>query len=229
MNKYFGFYELKAASIPTVPWERFSCESILDENLLWTIRVAVEDSNDLNLPRIIGAKAEEAQKTGREYLKKYSDNGLVIYYPYFLADKSGVLEISSKRIVIEAVEKDLWNLVTYGKRDVTIIIPALQDNDNADNNDKSDYNRNTNNNDNAYHDYFIRNKVRAEFDGDRNFLNEKEITDLLRNVSIMKGRFRDELSSGKSIFAEWSYAYNTDIFQKPIGERYLVFYELRTV
>ena len=50
------------------------------------------------------------------------NRGIVTYYPYFIAEKSGTLEISNTRIVIEAVEGDLWRLVTEGERDVTIMI-----------------------------------------------------------------------------------------------------------
>lgn len=47
---------------------------------------------------------------------------MVIYYPYFLAEKSGTLNVFSDRIIIEAVKDDLWNLVTYQDKEVTIII-----------------------------------------------------------------------------------------------------------
>lgn len=199
MNKYFGFYELKSINLPTVPWERFTRETSLDEGLLWTIRVAVEKSNDLNLPRRIGARADEALSAGNEFLDKYSERGLVIYYPYFIAEKSGVLEINSNYVLMEAVERDLWNLVTHGKRDVTVIIPSGKD---------------------------IR---EAQYHGRHDFLKWEEIEELLKYAAVIKGRFRDSLSEGKSIFAEWSFAYNTDANKQPIGNRYLVFYELRAV
>ena len=199
MNKYLGFYQLKALNLPSVPWEPFTPETKLDEGLLWTIRIAVEDCNDLNLPRLIGANSNEACSKGRELLDRYRGRGLVIYYPYFIAEKSGVLEISNARTVIEAVDKDLWNLVTYGRKDVTIVIsPAAE-------------------------------AERIEYHGDDTFLSLNEINEIRRYTAVIKGKFRDDLSEGRSVLSEWSYAYNTDICNKPIGDRYLVFYELRTV
>lgn len=199
VNKYLGFYQLKAINIPTVPWKQFTTETELDEGLLWSVRVAVLDSNDLNLPRLIGARSEEACLKGRELLDRFSDRGLVIYYPYFIAEKSGVLEISSCRTVIEAVDKDLWNLVTHGRRDVTIVIASAG---------KSEI---------------------AQYHGDPDFLSPEEMSEIKRYAAVIKGRFRGDLSEGRSVLAEWSFAYNTDIDKKPIGGRYLVFYELRTV
>ena len=199
MNKYLGFYQLKALNLPTVPWEEFMPETKLDEELLWTVRVAVEDSNDLNLPRLVGANSNEACRKGRELLDRYWGRGLVIYYPYFIAEKSGVLDISSSRTVIEAVDKDLWNLVTHGRKDVTIVISS---------NAKTEM---------------------VQYHGDSSFLSPEEIDEIRRYTAVIKGKFREDLSEGSSVLAEWSYAYNTDIANKPMGDRYLVFYELRTV
>lgn len=199
VNKYLGFYQLKALNLPTVPWEQFAPDTKLDDKLLWTVRVAVLDSNDLNLPRLVGANSEEACSKGRELLDRYSGRGLVIYYPFFIAEKSGVLEISSNRIVIEAVDSDLWNLVTHGRKDVTIVISA-------DGNAES-----------------------VEYHGDKDFLTLDEVDEIRRYTAVIKGKFREDLCEGKSVLAEWSFAYNTDIDNEPIGDRYLVFYELRTV
>lgn len=195
MNKLMGFYELKAINIPTVPWERYSNAVALDRNMLWTIRVAVKSGDDLNLPRAVGVTAEEAEEKGSAFLEKYEDNGMVIYYPYFIADKSGVIDIRSNRTVIEAVDKDLWNLVTHGRKDVTVI---LEDCD-------------------------------AKYMGDEAFLTGEELDILLKYINRIKSYYRGVLSEGKSIMAEWSFAYNTDNHRKPLGEKYLVFYELRSI
>jgi len=196
MNKYMGFYELRSINLPTVPWKQFTADTALDAGLLWTVRVAVEKGNDYHLPRAVGVTADEAVRQGKELLAEYAGKGIVIYYPYFIAEKSGTLDINGERTVIEAVEKDLWNLVTFGRKNVTVIVPAGQE---------------------------------AEYFGEKGFLNENEVKELLRCGSVISGRYRQELSEGKSILAEWSYAYNTDIKYKQIGDRYLVFYELRTV
>jgi hypothetical protein len=199
LNKYFGLYELKSISIPTVPWRIFTRETELDPGLLWTVRVAVEDNKDLNLPRIVGSKSDEAVRMGRKFLDKFSSRGIVLFYPYFIAEKSGVLEIGGNRTVIEAVDKDLWNLVTYGRKNVTIILSYKQNMENS------------------------------QYIGDASFLCDEDLCELKEYASVIKGRFRDELSEGKSILAEWSYAYNTDISHQSIGAKYLVFYELRSV
>ena len=190
-----GFYELKAISLPTVPWQLFTADTVLDGSLLWTVRVAVERNNDLNLPRAVGVTAEEAIRKGRELLKGYAGKGMVIYYPYFIAQKSGVLDMNCHRTVIEAVDKDLWNLVTHGRKNITAV--------------------------------FSSQRPDVQYFGDKAFLSSEEIEELLKYSAAIRGRFREELSEGKSILAEWSYAYSTDIQHEPIGARYLVFYELR--
>lgn len=197
MNKYLGFYELKSLNIPTVRWERFTYDTELDRSKLWTIRVAVEKSKDLHLPRLIGAGAEEAEKKGKELLEVYSNRGMVIFYPYFIAEKSGVLEINNTRTVIEAVENDLWNLVTFGIKNVTMVYPNAPNGGNI-----------------VYH-------------GDREFLSCEELDELRRCSGVIRGAYRDELNEGRSMLAEWSFAYDTDVSRQPGSERYLVFFELR--
>lgn len=202
MNKYMGFYELKSLSIPTVPWKLFDTDAVLDPQLLWTVRVATIAGSDLNLPRAVGVDADEACLKGRAFVEEYRNKGMVIYYPYFIAEKSGILDMNSERTVIEAVDKDLWNLVTYGRKDVTVITAAGMNEGSA--------------------------RV-LRFEGDNAFMEPGELEELLRYGSVIRGRFRDEINEGSSILAEWSYAYNTDISRRPVGERYLVFYELRGI
>jgi hypothetical protein len=128
MNKLEGFLALRESGLPSVPWKEYTKETILDNNILWTVRSAVAVGEDLNLPRIVGANAAEAKDFAENLLNSLEVNDLVLYYPYFIALKSGVIDISRGRVVIEAVKEDLWNLVTYNKKDVTIIF----DNDNLD-------------------------------------------------------------------------------------------------
>lgn len=195
LNKLMGFFELKELNIPTVPWQKYTPETMLDESMLWTLRVAVNSGNDLNLPRLVGVTAAEAREKGNILLEKYKDIGLVIYYPYFIADKSGVIDISSSQTVIEAVDKDLWNLVTYGHKNVTVFIKGQS----------------------------------PEYIGNRAFMGQDELDALLRFSGIIRSSYREIISTGKSIIAEWSFAYNTDVDHKPLGEKYLVFYELRSI
>lgn len=195
INKLMGFYELKAMNIPTIPWKKYTDASMLDENILWTIRVALQSGHDLNLPRAVGVAAKEAAEKAEAFLKAYGDNCTVIYYPYFIADKSGVMDISSGRTVIEAVDKDLWNLVTHGRKDVTMILE----------------------------------EGNLRFEGNKEFLSGNELKLLLDNGDRIRSYYRALLVEGKSIIMEWSFAYNTDISRRVCGEKYLVFYELRSV
>lgn len=121
MNKYIGFYELKSIGLPAVQWRIFNYDTDLDPKLLWTVRVAVETGADLNLPRFVGVSSEAALEEGRKLVDQFGEKGMVVYYPYFIAVKSGVIEVASDMLVIEAVDRDLWNLVSYGRKNLTII------------------------------------------------------------------------------------------------------------
>lgn len=121
MNKLMGFLELKEMSLPSIPWKQYTGNEKLSAKNLWTIRSAVYRGEDLNLPRLVGENTENATKFANNLLHKLGDNGMVIYYPYFIANKSGTLEVKRNRVVIEAVKNDLWNLVTYSDHEVTII------------------------------------------------------------------------------------------------------------
>jgi len=122
MNKLMGFYELRDMSLPTVPWKEYTGKEKLDSNFLWTIRSAVFEGDDLNLPRMVGEGASESTAFADELLSAMKNKGIVIYYPYFLAKKSGTLNVYNNKVIIEAVNQDLWNLVTYADREVTIEI-----------------------------------------------------------------------------------------------------------
>lgn len=217
MNKYMGFYELKGINIPSVPWQLFTEETELDPGLLWTVRTAVECGSDTSLQRAVGVTAREAEAKGRQFLKDYAGYGIVIYYPYFIAEKSGVIDISGDKTIIEAVDRDLWNLVSDGLKEVTIIAQK----------DASAISK---------YEPAERSSVQMPsgspgicFIGNREFLTDDELSELLGFASVIRGRFREEISEGRSVIAEWSYAYNTDIRHEPAGSRYLVFYELRSL
>lgn len=195
MNKLLGFYELKDSVLPTIPWKEFNKDVKLDSNVLWTVRSAVYRGEDLNLPRAVGVNASEAYMFASDLFDKMKDKGIVVYYPYFLAEKSGNINIFQNKIVIEAVKEDLWNLVTYSDRDVTIEVVG----------DTVWYN------------------------GDEKFLSEDELEKLLFNAKRAKQMFRDELLEGKSAMLEWSFAYPSNLDKKRSGQKYLVFYEARTV
>lgn len=195
MNKLLGFYELKQSGLPTVKWEEFDSSIVLDDSRLWTIRSAVYQGDDLNLPRKVGVSAQEAWEFASELANKLRTRGMVIYYPYFIAEKSGTLEIKSDEIIIEAVKDDLWNMVTYSDRAVTLRYAGDV----------------------------------VSVNGDAGFLHQDETEQILANVALVRRLFRDDILEGSSILLEWSFAYDCDAAKKVTGEKYLVFYEARTV
>lgn len=121
MNKLEGLYELQKLNIPSVNWKVFTDSTKLDEQHLWTIRTAVYEGKDLDLPKLFGADAQTAEKFARRISKKIGNNGIVIYYPYLIAQKSGNLQISGNSIVIEAIKGDLTPLLRGNAVDVTYI------------------------------------------------------------------------------------------------------------
>ena len=195
MNKLLGFYELKDSVLPTIPWKEFNKEVKLDSNILWTVRSAVYRGEDLNLPRAVGVNALDAYMFASELYASMKNRGIVVYYPYFLSEKSGNINIFMNKIVIEAVKDDLWNLVTYSDRDVTI---EVTEND-------------------------------IVYNGDEKFFSEDELDELILNARKAKQMFREDLLEGKSAMLEWSFAYPSNLKKERDGEKYLVFYEARTV
>ena len=196
MNKLMGFLELKEMRLPSIPWRQYTGKEEFDENFLWTIRSAVYRGDDLNLPRSVGKDSKESQEFANHLLKKLKDKGIVIFYPYFIARKSGTLEVRTSSVVIEAVPDDLWNLVTYSDREVTIIVGTSNE---------------------------------MQFSGNKGFLSQDEIRQLLKYVPEIKKIFRDDLLQGRSALLEWSYAVSCDKDKNPVNDEYLVFYEARTV
>lgn len=83
MNKLLGFYELKNSMLPTIPWKEYKMDTVLDSDILWTVRTAVYKGEDLNLPRSVGTTAEAAIEFAKSTFQRYGKNGMIIYYPYF--------------------------------------------------------------------------------------------------------------------------------------------------
>lgn len=124
MNKLQGFLELEDANLPSIPWKEFDEITILEDTKLYTIRVATYQGRDLGLPKRIGISGKEGYPFALDLYKKYKETGegIVIYYPYFQANKSGNIIVSLNEEVIEGVLGDLWNLNQKNQRNVTIII-----------------------------------------------------------------------------------------------------------
>lgn len=195
INKLLGFFELKEINLPTVSWKEYTSGTELDSDTLWTIRSAVYFGDDLNLPRAVGVTANEAMEFANKLIEKMGDRGIVVYYPYFKASKSGTLKIGNDNIVVEAVKNDLWNLVTYSERDLTIISSGYD----------------------------------TEYFGRRDFLPLQEQEQIFSYVAEIRRLFRDEFLEGKELLLEWSFAQECDLKKEPVGEEYLIFYELRTI
>ena len=196
MNKLMGFLELKEMKLPSVPWKQYTGKENFEDRYLWTVRSAVYRGNDLNLPRSIGESSKVSKKFADQLLKEMNNNGIVIYYPYFIANKSGTLEVRSDKVIIEAVKDDLWNLVTYSEREVTIITDI-------------DGNK--------------------SIIGNANFISNVELDSLSKHIPEIRKLFRNDLLQGKAALLEWSFAQSCNASKEPIGEKYLVFYEARTV
>jgi len=195
MNKLMGFFELKNLNLPIIPWEEYTGTQSFSEDRLWTIRTALFKGQDQNLPRYIGVDGKKAKECADRLYNEFKDKGIVIFYPYFIAQKSGNLCVNNDKTIIEAVRGDLWNLVTYSKRDVTIVLSG--------------------------------NKI--ENDGDKDFLDNTELDEILKYIPQIKQEFKEILLEGKNILLEWSFAYDCDSKKNIIGDKYLVFYEARAV
>lgn len=193
MNKLEGFYFFKEVLIPTVEWQEYSGQKLSDD-FLWTVRSAVISGDDFNLPRLVGAVAEEAQAFADSLVKNLDGKGMVIVYPFFIASVSGTLVVENEKTTLECVLGDLWNLVTYGKPDFSAVF-----------------------------------KGEAVQTYGKSPIEEFEINQLLSYSEKLKRAFREQLAEGKSIYAEWSFAFKTDKTKRPIGEKFTVFYELKTV
>lgn len=197
MNKLQGFYEMKRMGIPVVPWKPYTGKETFEPECLWTVRVAVQDGFDFNLPRAVGVNAGEALAKARQFLTKLSAEDLVVYYPYFIAIKSGILEIQADKTILEAVEKDLWNLTTLGKKNLTIVI-----------------NRHTG--------------TVCKY-GEEDFLSAEETAEIMHYAEKIRRSYRQYIFGSSSLLLEWHYALHCDAHGNPVGDKYLVFTECKSV
>ena len=158
------------------------------------MNLPMERSASVQMP--LSRISKVSKKFADQLLKEMNNNGIVIYYPYFIANKSGTLEVRSDKVIIEAVKDDLWNLVTYSEREVTIITDI-------------DGNK--------------------SIIGNANFISNEELDSLSKHIPEIRKLFRNDLLQGKAALLEWSFAQSCNASKEPIGEKYLVFYEARTV
>lgn len=120
MNKLLGFYELRDSSLPVVSWKEYNPKTTkFKGNNLWTIRTALYRGNDVNLPKRVGCTSREAEYFAKHMWNTFNNKGMVVYYPYFIAKKSGTLCVKNNSYIIEAVRGDLWNMVSLNDKDIT--------------------------------------------------------------------------------------------------------------
>lgn len=195
MNKLEGLYELKNLKIPSIDWQIYNHDTILDNNRLWTIRSAVYKGLDLNLPRLFGKDAHTSKLFADKLLNQIKDKGIVIYYPYLIAEKSGILQFKKDRTIVEVVEGDLGNLLNGSKVDVT----------------------------------YIWNAEAKEITGDKDFLSFNDQISLLSYVDYLKRRYSEYMILGYEIQLEFSFAFDSTSNGDKVGNRKLIFFEIRTL
>jgi phosphohistidine swiveling domain-containing protein len=95
-------------------------ELALSKSRTWTVRTClVGGSPDMEygLKRAVGIPADQVTNRLMEFHDYYNGLNLTIVfvvYPYFLASKSGIIEIHHKEQIIEAVDGEQWRLTEEG-------------------------------------------------------------------------------------------------------------------
>ncbi len=123
MNKYIGLLTLKEYRFPTINWKCFNQDTLLDASFLWTIRLAAYyDSNDFGLPCYLGMKSDDAICKGLDLYRSYDMSEYIIMcYPYFVAIKSGTIDLRQDYDVIEVVFGNCTELTRNNNVDLTMI------------------------------------------------------------------------------------------------------------
>ena len=86
----------------------------------WTVRsclVGAYARNEFGLKRAVGISADQVTSRLEEFNQYYQNLNLravFIVYPYFSADKSGIIEIRDSEYIIEAVKGSQWKLTEEG-------------------------------------------------------------------------------------------------------------------
>ena len=95
-------------------------ELSLSPNETWTVRsclVGAYTRNEFGLKRAVGISADQVASRLEEFSQYYQNLNLravFIVYPYFSADKSGIIEIRDSEYIIEAVKGSQWKLTEEG-------------------------------------------------------------------------------------------------------------------
>ncbi len=110
-SRILCFYAIKALysqGVPCVPLEEYNKHTKLSNDKLWTVRTSPINQKGVygDTPKLIGKKSEYVHRWIAMCPSAYK----FFYYPYFIAEKSGLLYIHHRKITIEATKGDLWNL-----------------------------------------------------------------------------------------------------------------------
>lgn len=112
---------LNHLDLPTIPWEVCNTTMTLNNHILWTVK------NEPFRPEwgTIFGKIGITSKQVKEYvIKEYPQlekRRLLICYPYYTAYKSGTIDLTYERSVIEGVEGKIENLKKKHRVDETMI------------------------------------------------------------------------------------------------------------
>ncbi|MDO5520019.1 MAG: hypothetical protein Q4G58_05965 [bacterium] len=114
-------YILDYLDLPTIPWEQCYTTSTLDDSILWTVKNEPYGEKQGKIYGRIGITSNEAKAYISSEYKNLEHKRMLIYYPYYTATKSGTIDLSYDRIVIEAVEGKIENLKKKHRVNETII------------------------------------------------------------------------------------------------------------
>ncbi len=114
-------YILDYLDLPTIPWEPCHTTATLDDSILWTVKNEPYQPNQGKIYGRIGITSSEAKAYISSEYSNLKHKRMLIYYPYYTAVKSGTIDLSYDRIVIEAVEGKIENLKKNHRVNETII------------------------------------------------------------------------------------------------------------
>jgi phosphohistidine swiveling domain-containing protein len=99
---------------------RYYSDLRLSENDKWTVRTCLVEgrpTEEYGLKRAVGVASIEVKSLLTDFQKYYRDasfHPIFVVYPYFSADKSGIVEIHQNEELIEAVNGSQWRLTEEG-------------------------------------------------------------------------------------------------------------------
>lgn len=209
---------LNQLDVPTIEWKQYYDTSMLEEELLWTIKLESKESdlyhskeskkeqtsliqklkeklvaNDDREKAKIGVTAKEVKEFVKKNRKYQKEGELFLYYPYYTVVESGIIDINYDRVVIEAVKGTMNNLVVKNKVDVTLIF-------------KEDD---------------------LQIEGEEYFFTKEEMLPLIDYSKNVRKMVAKDIDMGKNIQLYFSYFYKTSTMLEPVGEKKLLFYKFK--